>query len=400
MLTTVLKRAGGLGIGTAVGQGVILAGTPMLVRLYGPASFGVLALLITATNISVATGSARFDLALPSADEEDVTALARLCVMVAAMLATTVALVAAVAANFGLGSGALREIVGHPILLGLCVFFAATFQAASSVLLRQGRITAMAVLRGVQGLLFVLLALRPSVGLLWAKALSFAPGCLFLPAVLLSGDTGRTVRSAASRYRTFAILGLPGTILDVVGYSLCIWIVTAAYGAAGSGELSQVQRIVGAPLMLVSLSLGQILLRQSAELGNDLPQLKLLVTRLLMLLTAGAVVALGVLALVGEPVLGWLLGSKWEVGTTFIVAISAAVFVRACVSPISAILATFRRFDLALRWQVLYFVSAATLFTLASRSLSLDSFVVFYAVHEAVLYLIYLRVIMTVFRKR
>ena len=400
MLTTVLKRAGGLGIGTAVGQGMILAGTPVLVRLYGPASFGVLALLITATNISVATGSARFDLALPSAEDGDVTALARLCVAIAAALATAVALVAAVAASLGLGAGALREIVGHPVLLGLCVFFAATFQSASSVLLRQGRITPMAVLRGVQGLLFVLLAQWPSVGLLWAQALSFAPGCLLLSTVLLSHHAGSTMRLVASRYRTFAILGLPGTILDVVGYSLCVWIVTAAYGAAGSGELSQVQRIVGAPLMLVSISLGQILLRQSAELGDDLPQLRRLITHLLALLAGGAAVALVVIAAIGEPFLGWLLGSRWEVGTTFIIAISAAVFVRAVVSPVSAILATFRRFDLALRWQLLYFVSAATSFTLASRSLSLDHFVLFYAVHEAVLYMIYLRVIMSVFGKR
>ena len=68
-------------------------------------------------------------------------------------------------------------------------------------------------------------------------------------------------------------------------------------------------------------------------------------------------------------------------------------------SPVSALLATFRRFDLALRWQLLYFASAATLFTLASRWLSLDGFVIFYALHEAVLYLGYLRIIMSVFGK-
>ena len=56
MLGTVLKRAGGLGLGTAIGQGVVLAATPWLVRVYGPTSFGVLALLITATNVSIAVG--------------------------------------------------------------------------------------------------------------------------------------------------------------------------------------------------------------------------------------------------------------------------------------------------------------------------------------------------------
>jgi O-antigen/teichoic acid export membrane protein len=400
VLASVLKRAGGLGVGTAIGQAIVLAGTPWLVRIYGPAHFGLLALLITITNISVATGCARFDLALPSAKDADVPALSRLCVLIAAFAATAVALIAFAVSNFGGTQGALNEIVRHPILLGLCVFFAATFQAANSVLLCHGNIRAMAALRGTQGALFVAFALWPQIGLLWAQVLSFAPGCAFLPRVLLTKSTkGAGIASVASSYRIFAVLGLPGAILDVIGYSLCIWIVTFAYGAAGSGELSQVQRIVGAPLMLVSISLGQILLRQSAEQRDDLPQLKLLIKHLLLLFAGGAGIALIVLALIGKPVLSWILGSKWHVDTAFIVAISAAVFIRASVSPVSTILATFRRFDLALRWQLLYFASAASLFTLASRSLSLSGFVIFYAVHEAVLYAIYLRVIMRIFRK-
>lgn len=407
MLTTVLKRAGGLGIGTAVGQGLVLAGTPWLVRIYGPASFGVLALLITATNIAIAVGCARFDLALPSADDEDVTDLTRLCVLIAGVAGAVVAAVTLALPHLIEVGGALQEIVARPALLGLCVFFAAAFQAVSSISLRRGNIKTMALLRGAQGAVFVALAAWPSIGLLWAQALSYAPASAFLPLALLRrGGEASRVRQAfriiavAHKYRTFALLSLPGTILDVVGYSLGIWIVTAAYGAAGSGELSQVQRLVGAPLMLVSISLGQILLRASAELKNDQPALAQLIRHLLLLMGGGALLALGMTAAFGEPVLRWLLGSKWDVSATFIVALSAAVFVRASISPVSAVLATFHRFDLALRWQLLYFASAATLFTAVSSRLSLDGFVVFYALHEAVLYLIYLRVIMSVFRKR
>jgi O-antigen/teichoic acid export membrane protein len=405
LLLAVLKRAGGLGLGTALGQGIILIGTPWLVRLYGPASFGALALLITATNIAIATGCARFDLAIPSADEEDVTALARLCILIAVGVAAVTASAAFAALRLLDPGGALREILAQPHLLALCVFFAAAFQASSSLLLRKGNVRMMALLRGLQGALFLGLALWPRIGLLWAQTLSYAPACVLLTAALLARDgkartaIPRGVAAVAAKYRSIALLGLPGAILDVIGYSLCIWIVTSAYGAAGSGELSQVQRIVGAPLMLASISLGQILLRASAETQDDRPALRRLILHLLGLLAAGAAAALVIIAAIGEPVLGWLLGSKWDVGATFIVSLSAAVFVRAAVSPLSAVLATYRRFDLAFRWQLLYFVSAASLFTVASRTMSLDGFVVFYAVHETILYLIYLRLIMSVFRK-
>lgn len=397
MLATVLKRAGGLGIGTAIGQGVVLAGTPLLVRIYGPASFGILALLLTATNISIAVGCARFDLALPSAPEEDVAPLARLCAAIALALALAITLAAAVAAPH-LPAGAFRELARHPLLLGLTVLSGALFQLVSSTQLRREAIAVMAALRALQGVIFVALALLPAIGLLWAQALSYVPAMLLLPTVLGRGRAGE-VRAVVTRYRTFATLGLPGAVLDVVGYSLCIWIVTYAYGATGSGELSQVQRIVGAPLMLVSISLGQILLRQSAEMADDPDGLRRLLVRLLGLMAGAAVVALGALALVGKPVLGVVLGSKWDIDTPFILAISAAVFVRAIVSPVSAVLATARRFDLALRWQLLYFASASVLFTLATRTLTLDDFVIFYALHEMVLYLIYLRIILSLFRK-
>lgn len=398
MLASVLKRAGGLGIGTAIGQGIVLAGTPFLVRIYGPASFGILALLLTATNISIAVGCARFDLALPSAPDDDVVPLARLCATIALGLAGTVAL-AALLLEPHLSGGPFLELVRHPFLLGLTVLSGALFQLVSSVQLRRGAITIMAGLRALQGVIFVALALIPAIGLLWAQALSYLPALLLLPAVLKGVGSPAVIRGVAARYRTFATLGLPGAILDVVGYSLCIWIVTYAYGAAGSGELSQVQRIVGAPLMLVSISLGQILLRQSAEMTEDPIALRRLLVRLLVLMAGGAVVALLVLAVIGKPVLDLVLGSKWDIDTRFILAISAAVFVRAIVSPVSAVLVTSRRFDLALRWQLLYFASASLLFTVASRSLSLDDFVIFYALHEMILYLIYLCITLSIFRK-
>ena len=400
MLRTVLQRAGWLGIGTAAGQGVVLVATPWLARAYGPESFGILALLITASNIAVATGCARFDLALPSSEDRDVSALLKLCLLVAGGLAGMAGLAAVAVGQIFTITGPARAVLGQPGLLAACVFLAASFQAASSGLLRYERIATMAMLRGSQGALFVGLALFSRMGLLWSFAVSFLPGLFFIPLLLrLHRGRSSTLGEAASENRMFALLGLPGAVLDVVGYSLCIWIVTAAYGADASGELSQVQRIVGAPLMLASISLGQILLRHTAEMKDDLGALRHLIVRLLALMSAGALIALLVLALAGEPVLAWLLGSRWHVEGVTIVAVSAAVFVRAIVSPVSSLLATFRRFDLALRWQMIYFVSAATLFTLMSAALPFRGFVVFYAAHEAVLYAVYLRLISNVLRK-
>ena len=140
----------------------------------------------------------------------------------------------------------------------------------------------MACLRIVQGGGFALLALCTPLGLLWSHALSFGGGVAIL--LYAFQDTARGERSwreAMRNYRVFAQQGLPGALLDVVGYSLCIWTVLAVYGASDSGELSQVQRIVGAPLMLASMSLAQVLLRHTVELRDASHELRTLINQLL-----------------------------------------------------------------------------------------------------------------------
>ena len=74
-------------------------------------------------------------------------------------------------------------------------------------------------------------------------------------------------------------------------------------------------------------------------------------------------------------------------------AASVAVFVRACVSPLSAVLITYRRFGLGLLWQGLYFTSALLLFPRVATALSFEHFMLFYAAHETVLYGLYLGLI-------
>jgi O-antigen/teichoic acid export membrane protein len=132
------------------------------------------------------------------------------------------------------------------------------------------------------------------------------------------------------------------------------------------------------------------MLGHMAGMVDDRIALKRLLKRVFLSLAgiAGGVMLLVVL--VGEPVLGWLLGPQWRVDTAFVAPIALAVAVRACVSPLTTVLITLRRFDLALRWQVSYFVSAALIFSLAAHGLSISHFVLVYAVHEAVFYSLYL----------
>jgi O-antigen/teichoic acid export membrane protein len=93
---------------------------------------------------------------------------------------------------------------------------------------------------------------------------------------------------------------------------------------------------------------------------------------------------------IGEPLLGWLLGAQWRVDREFVSLVAIAVFVRSCVSPLSSVLVTLRRFDLALAWQVVYFLSALCLLPFFASRLQFENFVMVFALQECIFYGFYL----------
>jgi O-antigen/teichoic acid export membrane protein len=391
LLAKVFRNAGAIAIGTGVGQGLVVLATPVLARVYGPAEFGLLALLNSLAALSMAAGCLRYEAALPSAPDEDVRGLLVTAVGASVTVGALAAGAAALLAGRPAAARVAAGLLDHPLLVGVCVALVGVYQSAGALMLRRGAYRGMGALRVAQGGGFVALAALPPVGLLWGHALSFAGGLAAVAGTLGARAPSSTGwRDAARRYRSFPLLSLPGAVLDVVGYSACIWVVASAYGKSSAGEFSQIQRLVGAPLMLVSMSLGQILLRHTADLRDDLGAMRLLLLQLLRVMAGLSAVTLAALAIAGRPVLSLLLGPRWHLETEMIVLVGATVFLRACVSPLTSALITLRRFQLSLSWQAAYFCSATLLMPFIARRVGFDGFVRFYAAHEAVFYGTYL----------
>lgn len=396
-MRALIARAGWITAGTAVGQGVVLLSTLYLARIYSPENFGILAVLLTVTNIASSTGSLRYDIAIPSAAAEDICGF----LVTGLVSSTTLGVVAwAIAASGWLPTQHTFGIISHhPLLFASGISLASLFQLATAWMLRVGAYPMAGMLRAGQGLIFGAAALAPGIGLLWAQVLSFAPGAVVIAIVLSrqNPDSLRGWRQVARRNWRLPFLSLPGAALDVVGYSLLLWVVIAVYGPAAGGTYSQVQRLIGAPLMLISMGLGQALLRHTAEVADDLSALHSVLRKTLtgMALLSGA--AITVVAVAGAPLLHLLLGPRWQIGTGMAVAISFAIAIRACTSPLSSSLITLRRFDIGLAWQIIYFCSACFWFPFLAHRFAFETFVRLYAVHEVVLYTLYL---VLIFRAR
>ncbi|HQQ70957.1 MAG TPA: oligosaccharide flippase family protein [Alicycliphilus sp.] len=398
MLGSLARRAGVVALGTAGGQAAVLLATPWMARQFTPAEFGALALLITISNVAMAAACLRFDLALPSAAARQAGALLRLCLLSA--LGVGFAMLAGTALYPALTGSRVPAPFSTPWLVGLCILVVGWHQTALGWTTRQQAFAQLGAIRLFQGLGFVALTLLTPLGLLWSHAASFLSALPSLWQGLRHTRTEQPLRQVAIEQRQFPLASLPGALLDVVGYSLCVWIVTRAYGVAEAGQYAQVQRLVGAPLMLLAMSLGQVMLGHTASLRDNSHALAKLVAQAFRLLAACAVSVVILVVLWGEPTLRWLLGSQWRVDTEFIAPIALAVGVRACVSPLTMVLITLQRFDLALRWQIAYFASASVVFITMASWLSLGGFVFVYAIHECVFYLIYLLLIRAAIRSK
>lgn len=399
MLKAIFRGAGTVAVGTAAGQGIVLLITPLLARQYTPEEFGSLAILMTISNIATSLACIRYDLALPTAKKGEALSIFLVAIFAAAVT-SLVAITALGIAGF-FPSVIWPSPFDNVMLVFFCIFFVGMQQAFIGLMTHERRYAGVGAVRFGQGGVFAALATMPAIGLLFAHALSF---CVAVPFALhrLAGlriSMAEVGRSAYSR-RDFPLLSLPGAVLDVLGYSACIWIMVYFYGTAEAGQYSQIQRIVGAPLMLIGMSVGQVLLRSSVDLESKPERLSKLFSQICSIALLLGFIVIAAVALIGEPLLHWILGKQWLADTAFIVPIALAVTVRACISPLSMMLVTLNRFDLALRWQTTYFISSVLLLSLAAVNLEFQNFIFFYAIHEFFLYGLYLIFISRAIRKK
>jgi len=394
----ITRNVGLVALGTAVGQGSIVLATPFLARIYTPTEFGELALYLTVATYAAATGCLRYDLALAAAPKTGAAALFRLCV--ASALGTgAIAWAVAKLPWRAWTDSTLATVTERPWLLALTVVAVALYQMVSSEFVRAGEFARLAWLRGSQGALFAGTALLTAVGLVVALPVSFAAAALLISR-RVSRATLREVVTAARRYRSYPLLSLPGALFDALACSAAVLVISASYGISEVGQFSQIQRFVGAPLLLVSASLFQVFLRQSADqyqAGRSLTPLLVQVGSRVAGLVAGVMVA--VVAL-GEPLLGLLLGAEWRVDRYFLVTVVGALALRVCVSPFSSVLFTTGRLRSLFAWQLAYFLTAFTVLPLAAGRLGFDQFLAVYLLHETVLYALYLALIVRAARGR
>ena len=394
MLTrNALERTLIVAVGVGAGPLVQLLATPILARIYQPSDFGHLALFLAIVGVLVTISCLRFEGAIAVVEDESVNTIAWVALLSAMILFAAVLLLIAFEvpqAIFPAFAALGDEVWGVP-LVGVSGGVALV---GSYLTLRQGRYLRNALIRSLPSVLFVAIAIGgSSIGLVRANILgALIVGCAVLGylLVVIAPVSMKMLGPMAQRFRQYPLLLAPTSLLDAAAVTMPIFFISAAYGLESTGHYTQIQRLIGAPMILAGVVVGQLFLKRSGELFREGDSSKPLLWRCVGMLGLGALVMLLVLLLVGEPVCRAVLGQAWRVDTFFLILVTMPFLFKSVISPVSTVFLTHGRVGLGVKWQVAYFVSTISVLYIASKYLSFDSFLIVYAIHEAILYLAYL----------
>lgn len=267
-----------LTVGTVIAQGVTIAVTPLLTRLYSPSDFGLLALFLAVVSVGATLVTLRYESSILVPKESTESAnLVLLSLTLGFVLSVVLALLV------GLLPMELQEKIGLGALgnwLSIAFLTAATTAAFGGMqywMNRQKKYKLMAWLRigqstSVAGVALFLGFLHIDNGLLIAQV--FASACFCLAALWLGRSAALLWKTSQLQVTAFAHKNtpkylLPTALLDVVTLQIPVVLIAAWFGADEAGQFSMAWRLLMMPAALVGGAIGQVFMQRFSSAIED-----------------------------------------------------------------------------------------------------------------------------------
>lgn len=347
-----------LSSGTMAGQGLVLLSSPLLTRLYDPQQFGAFAVFAAMAGICAVNASLRYEFAVPVMQEENDAATAALLAMLSA--ASTAILLAVLVALFGeriAGWVAVPELATWLWLLPPAALLWGCGSALSYWSVRRGSYRVNGMNRTLQ--LGMQAGGQVALGLLGAGVAGLIVGYMLgyvvrfghflsrLPAIerqLLIGSQPGELRRVARLSWRYPALALPSSLLQAICDLAPVLLVAALYGPASAGWYGLSQRIMAAPIKILSEAASQVFLGEAR--GLDRQRLHRFFLRTLALFSGLGLLGALPLLFFAPPLFVLLFGPEWREAGVIVQILMPLYLARFVVFPISQLLYILDRQDL------------------------------------------------------
>lgn len=311
-----------LTFGTVIAQGIAIAVTPLLARLYTPSDFGLLAVFLAVVSVGATLVTLRYEtsILLPKVDIESAN-LVLLSLILGGGLSIVLALLSALlpmALQEKMGLSALGNWI--PIAI-LTAGTASTLAVMQGWMNRQKKYSYMAWLRvgqsaGVAGLSVCLGLLDTSHGLLIAQIIASA--CLCLIAMWLGRSATHLwqkhqLQATAYAHQNAPKYLLPTALLDVITLQVPVVLIAARFGADDAGQLSMSMKALALPAALIGGAVSQVFFQKiSSDIHLGIDAVRHRYIKVSKILGALSTLPTITIALYGTEVFSFLLGDQWQ----------------------------------------------------------------------------------------
>jgi len=358
-----------LSLGTTFGQGLAVAASPVLSRLYTPNDFGVLAIYASILGISLNISSFRYEFAIPLA-EDNQSALEILVLCLVLVLFTSFLLAIGIIwlnpdqIPFQRGA-ALKQYIW---LLPIGLLLGGSYQIFSYWAVRERMFPALARTTVAQGMGSVVTQLgfglfkSGPLGLLLGQIAGHSAGLRVLGThvwkthkhalrrISLSG-----LLAVAVRYKKFPLYQSGASLLNVGGLEAPSLLFAGYYGVEVAGWFFLTQKVLSVPLSLIGNSVSQVFLGEAARLLKEPPKLQNLYRQLNKKLFAIGLLPAIILAIGGSSIFKLVFGHEWVQSGTY-AQVMAFVFLAKLTTDSVINFAVIERQDLSFIWALIRLV--------------------------------------------
>lgn len=317
--------------GTAASQVLAIVFSPVITRLYGPESYGLLGtfMAIAAMLTPILALSYPFAIILPRAESE-AREIARLSFYIALCITIFIALILLVAGRWVMDVLNIQSISSFIFLVPLVIFFSALLQIAQQWLIRKKQFAIKAKVSVAQAL--ILYSAKVGIGLFYpvAAVLIFANviGRALHAAMLARGivssnkmkmDTKTLVNpktsllGIAKKYSDFPLFRTPQLFLNAISQSLPVLMLASFFGPAQAGFYALGKRLLEMPTQLISRSVGDVFYTRIAEASRNNENLSFLIIKATLPLCAIGFLPFAFVVVFGPKMFGFIFGAEWVV---------------------------------------------------------------------------------------
>lgn len=271
--------------GTAGAQALMVLASPLLTRLYTPEDFGLLAVYAGLLALLSVIASLRYELAIPlpecNIEAINVLLLSLAVVILVSSISCLLVFILGDQIATILGS---PDLAGYLWLLPIGVLVAGCYKVFNYWAVRAQRFTEIATTRVNQTLTTLAIQILGfklgGIALLVGQAAGQGVGSLRLSRHVLSEEKLRRwtlsgIKLVAKRYIDFPIFSTWSALLNTAGNQLPLILFAMLFNPGVAGAYLLTQRVLGAPITLISDSVSKVFLSNApkAYRDGDLPEL-------------------------------------------------------------------------------------------------------------------------------